>query len=95
MKTNSHVGPSIGPKSTALAKNTTLIVDTSLPCIVVPLQNNVFRIEFEDSRFLFVYIICNNISDFIKYLDKGVKYVVRDLEKNPNRDKKHSVIFNA
>lgn len=62
---------------------------------ISPLNEETFRIQFKEAPKCFVYIVANDESDFLTKLQKGLKYVVRDMERNPNRDKKHSVIFNA
>jgi len=67
----------------------------SLPVFLTALENRIVKVSFLQSPFIFVYIKYNSAEELEKYLMQGVKYFLRDLERNPCRRAKHSIIFNA
>lgn len=95
MQKNALNGPSSSASTTTPAQFNKALETLPLLPIITELGRGAFRVEFTETEKHFVYIFAISFSDLVTKLTKGVNYVARDLERNPNRINKHSIIFHA
>lgn len=63
--------------------------------LVIRLRSGAFCVEFEETKNHFLYIWSQSEQQFYHRLLKGIRFVARDLKKNPQRANKIRLLINA